>query len=135
MSLMQIPALSPQESSYVDDVLTRVSKVCDMEIMETEMLKKLWDIVESVLRGKQSEIQRYGLLIIGPPGVGKTTALIYLMHKLKLEGKGDHGPCVLFCSLGSGRRDSFMEYLTWFCEGVLIHMLDFFYAFFSLHSE
>ena len=133
---MQKPALSAQEISFVDNVLPRVSRVCDMEIMEIEMLKKLWEIVQNVIQGKQSVVQRYGLLIMGPAGAGKTTALIYLMHKLKLERKDDRGPCVLFYSLGGNRCDSLLTYLTWFCEGILISMFDFFlYVFYSLHSE
>ena len=117
---MQKPSFSVQESSYLDDILPRVHNVYDMEILETEILKTLWDIVQSVINGNEEEGHKYGLLIKGPAGAGKTTALIYLMHKLNLERKDDHRPCVLFISLESNQCDSYLEYLTWFCEGMLI---------------
>ena len=132
---MQKPSFSMQESSYIDDILLRVHNVCDMEIMETEIFKTLWDIVQSVINENEEEGQRYGLLIMGPAGAGKTTALIYLMQKLNLERKDEHCPCALFISLESNRCDSFLEYLTWFCEGMLICIILFCFMYFTPHSE
>ena len=88
--------------------------VRDMNIMETESFKELWSIVQNVMHGK---VMR-GLLILGPAGAGKTTALIYLMNKFeKLESRV---PCVLMFTLSScNKKVSFLKYLKWFCEGIL----------------
>ena len=119
----------------MDEILPRVHSVCDMEILETDILKKLWDIVQSVINENEEERQKYGLIIKGPAGAGKTTALIYLMHKLNLERKDDHRPCVLFISLESNQCGSYLEYLTWFCEGMLICIILISLYVFTLHSE
>lgn len=81
---MQTLCLSVEEASYIQKTLPRVLDIHDMTIMETDMLKESWSIIQKVINGKEAEVEKRGLLILEPAGTGKTTALIYLLQKLNL---------------------------------------------------
>ena len=109
--MQDIDTLSEEEIEYYCSFTGRSSiTLKGRKIVVSSLLTTLWEIIEKVMNKTATEAQQEGLWIHGPMGTGKTTSLLYLAKKLKIED------CVVLMSSISPTE----EYLKWFCESMLV---------------
>lgn len=129
--MQEVTFSSDEEMAHVGSIMPRIVCLSTITLIVSTLLKDLWGIVQRVVSGDATGRMECGIMVLGPRGTGKTTSLLYVMKKLKENSKH----CSLLISL-SCDKPAFLDYLKWFCDGMLFCILVLFCPFtFFLHSE